>query len=75
MWHRCKPGERQALAPAWHQLLPSTEAGSNVARFGPAAVGAATLDVNPGDPDTASDEADVAIDASLTDIQTTAGGD
>lgn len=51
---------------------PAIQPGT-VARFGPAAQGAAALTVVPGDLSTLEDEADVAVTASLTDVQ--AAGD
>jgi peptidoglycan/xylan/chitin deacetylase (PgdA/CDA1 family) len=51
---------------------PAIQLGA-VAQFGPAAQGAATLTVVPGDLSTTADEADVAVTASLTDVQ--AAGD
>ena len=50
--------------------------GSDVAVFGPSAVGSARLAVVAGDADPENgDQADVSISAGLTDIQTPAGGD
>jgi hypothetical protein len=44
-------------------------------RIGPASEGSVALTVVEGDPTTATDEADVAISADLTDVRTSAGGD
>ena len=49
--------------------------GSAVAVFGAQAVGSAAFTATPGDPDTAPDEADVSVAASLSDIQTPGGSD
>ena len=48
---------------------------SKVARVGPASTSSASLGVMPSNPSTPGNEADVALEASLTDIQTTTGAD
>ena len=69
------PADGQHAPPlAGTSCLPP-RLGSSVAHFGPQATGAGGLAAVAGNPDTTADEADLAIVASLTDIQATGGGD
>jgi hypothetical protein len=69
------PANGQHSPPLGTRACLPPKTGSNVAHFGPQATGSAELTAMPGDPVTAADEADVSIQASLTDITATAGGD
>jgi Tol biopolymer transport system component len=70
------PSDGQHSPPLGTQSCLPPASGSNVARFGPSSVGAASFTVVPGDSDaTNGDQADVTLSASLSDVRTPAGAD
>jgi hypothetical protein len=68
------PANGQHSPPLAQRACLPAKPGSNVAIFGPQAIGTGVLTVAPGNPDTSADEADVSIAANLTDIQNKTGG-
>ena len=54
--------------------LPARPNVGQVAELGPQSEGLAELTVVPGNPDTSADEADVALDLGLSDVQNVTGG-
>jgi Tol biopolymer transport system component len=68
------PANGQHSPPLGTRACLPPKPGSNVAIFGPQAVGTSVLTVVPGDPATITDEADVSITANLTDVQNKTGG-
>ena len=69
------PTDGQHSPPLGQPACLPPRTGSNVAHFGPQAVGTGELTLVEGNQSTTTDEADVTIQANLTDIGATGGGD